>query len=273
MDRVAPRIAKVAVFAAASVLSTGCFASIKQLDQVRDDVSQTRAEAAASDSARAMQVVQILSTLRELSDSVNSLSQRLTRVRAETQADVRGMKATVSQIQESAGQSEARMREMSKQLDSRLRQVPPSTAPAVPNDSVKLPVQPSAPTDSGPDAEELYRIGRDQLTRGANGAARSALTDLLTRYPQSELAADAQYLIAEAYAADKTNAAADSAYAAVVSRYPDSPRAPTALYKRGVLAQSARRTTAAKRIYNELIDKYPASDEAELARERLRVMG
>ena len=129
MDRVAPRIAKVAVFAAASVLSTGCFASIKQLDQVRDDVSQTRAEAAASDSARAMQVVQILSTLRELSDSVNSLSQRLTRVRAETQADVRGMKATVSQIQESAGQSEARMRDLSKQIDSRLKQVPPPSSP------------------------------------------------------------------------------------------------------------------------------------------------
>ena len=275
MQGVVSRIAKVSVFAAASVLSTGCFASIKQLDQVRDDVSQTRAEAAASDSARAMQVVQILSTLRELSDSVNSLSQRLTRIRAETQADVRGMKATVSQIQESAGQSEARMRDLSKQIDSRLKQSSPPPAPVVsPADTVTTAARPaSPPADAGPDAEELYRIGRDQLTRGANGAARSALTDLLTRYPDSELAADAQYLIGEAYAADKTNAAADSAYAAVVTRYPQSPRAPTALYKRGVLAQSAKRTTAAKRIYNELIDKYPASDEAELARERLRVMG
>jgi TolA-binding protein len=45
------------------------------------------------------------------------------------------------------------------------------------------------------------------------------------------------------------------------------------LYKRGVLAQGARRTTTAKRLYNELIQKYPSSDEAELARERLRVMG
>ena len=69
------------------------------------------------------------------------------------------------------------------------------------------------------------------------------------------------------------NAKADSAYAAVVAKYADSPRAPTALYKRGVMAQTARRTTAAKRLYNELIDKYPSSDEAELARERLRVLG
>lgn len=276
---VAPRLAKVAVFASLVVASSGCFASVRQLDEVRDDVSQTRAEAASSDSVRAMQLVQVLSTLRDLSDSVASLSQRITRLRAETQADVRGMKATVSQIQETSGQSEARLKELRQQIDSRIKQVPPSTAPAIPSSDTMTvapspaPAPSSAPAADAPDAEELYRIGRDQLTRGANSAARSALTDLLTRYPDSELAADAQFLIGEAYAAEKTNAAADSAYAAVVSKYPDSPRAPTALYKRGVLAQSARRTTAAKRLYNELIDKYPSSDEAELARERLRVMG
>ena len=77
----------------------------------------------------------------------------------------------------------------------------------------------------------------------------------------------------EAYSAERNVAAADSAYSIVVTKYPDSPRAPTALYKRGVLAQGARRTTTAKRLYNELIQKYPSSDEAELARERLRVMG
>jgi TolA-binding protein len=59
----------------------------------------------------------------------------------------------------------------------------------------------------------------------------------------------------------------------VVTKYADSPRAPTALYKRGVMAQTARRTTTAKRLYNELIKTYPSSDEAELARERLRVLG
>src|SRR4029079_6408435 len=91
--------------------------------------------------------------------------------------------------------------------------------------------------------------------------------------PDSELAPDAQFLIAESYAAEKKNAPADSAYAEVVSKYPDSPRAPTALYKRGIMAQTARRTTTAKRLYNELIQKYPSSDEAELARERLRALG
>jgi TolA-binding protein len=68
-------------------------------------------------------------------------------------------------------------------------------------------------------------------------------------------------------------AAADTAYAAVVTKYEQSPRAPTALYKRAFIAQTAGRTTAARRLYNDLIRRYPDSDEAELARERLRVLG
>lgn len=271
-----PRIGKTIVVGLVSTTLVACFASTAQLDEVRDDVSATRAEAATSDSVRAVQLVQILATLRDVTDSIASISQRITRLRAETQADVRGMRQEVNQILEVSGQSEARLKELRSQIDSRIRQTPPPSAPAVPaGDTIQVaPASPPAPpVDDAPPAEELYRIGRDQLTRGGNSAARSALSDLLKRYPDSELAADAQFLIAESYAAEKKNAPADSAYAAVVSKYPDSPRAPTALYKRGVMAQSARRTTTAKRLYNDLIQKYPSSDEAELARERLRVLG
>jgi tol-pal system protein YbgF len=272
------RFAKGAVFAVIAISSSACFASTAALDEVRDDVSTTRAEAAVADSVRAMQLVQILSTLRDVTDSISALSQRINRVRAETQADVRGMRESVNQILEVSGQSEARLRELRQQIDSRMRQVPPSTAPAVPTpDTLQVAAPPAAPPAAAqeevPSAEDLYRIGRDQLTRGGNSAARAALSELLKRYPDSELAADAQFLIGEAYAAEGTTASADSAYATVVSKYEDSPRAPTALYKRGVMAQTARRTTTAKRLYNELIKKYPSSDEAELARERLRVLG
>lgn len=259
-----------------TMTSAACFASTAQLDEVRDDVSSTRAEAATADSVRAVQLVEILSTLRDLNDSIAAVSQRITRLRAETQADVRAMRQTVNQVLEVSGQSEARLKELRSQIDTRMRQVPPSPPPASsPADTIQVsPASPpAAPPEDAPPAEELYRIGRDQLTRGGNSAARSALKDLLARYPDSELAADAQFLIGESYAAEGTVPAADSAYAAVVNKYPDSPRAPTALYKRGVMAQTARRTTTAKRLYNELIQKYPSSDEAELARERLRVLG
>lgn len=270
----APRLAKGAVFALIVLATTGCFASLAQLDEVNQEVAQTRAESAASDSVRSMQVVQILTTLRALGDSVASLSSRLTRLRAETQAEVRGMRQEVNQVMEVTGQSEARLRELRSQIDARIRNPPPPPPPPPdPVTTADTANGSAAPAEPEPDATQLFQIGRDQLTRGGNSAARAAFTDMLNRYPDSEHAPDAQFYIAESLAAEKKLAAADTAYAAVVSKYPDSPRAPTALYKRGVQAQSARRTTTAKRLYNQLIQRYPSSDEAELARERLRILG
>ena len=269
MLRGVPRLAKGAVFALLAVSSTGCFASLSQLDEVNEQVNQTRAEAAASDSVRATQLVQILGTLRALNDSIQSLNTKITRLRAETQADVRSMRQEVNQVLEVTGQSERRIREMREQIDRRTRaaETAPPPAPVTNGDTTT-----AAPVSTGPAPDELLQIGRDQLTRGGNSAARAAFTDLLTRYPDSEQAVEAQFFLAEAHAAEGSTAAADSAYARVVTKYPTSTRAPTALYKRGVLAQTAARRTAARRLFNTLIADYPNSDEAELARERLRVM-
>ena len=266
------RKGSVVLVAGLAFMLAGCFATTSQLEGLRNDVLQQRAEADANDSIRAVQLVEILTTLRTVTDSVAGFSTRLNRMRAESQADMRELKLQVNAIQEITGQSQERLRQLRAQMEQRSKQVPPSTVPAVPTGDT-LSAAPAAPAADAPGPDELFQIGRDQLNRGGNSAARSAFSDLLQRFPDSELAADAQFYIAESYAAEGSAAPADSAYATVVSKYGTSPRAPTALYKRGVLAQSAGRITAARRLYNDLIRRYPNSDEAELARERLRVLG
>ncbi len=174
-------------------------------------------------------------------------------------------------IQATTGQSQERLQQLRAQMEQRNRQAPPSAPVPSAGDTVSS--VPAATVADAPGPNELFQIGRDQLTRGGNSAARSAFSDLLRRYPDSELAPEAQFYIAESYAAEGSAAAADTAYAAVVSKYGTSPHAPTALYKRGFNAQTSGRTTSAKRLYNDLIRRYPDSDEAELARERLRVLG
>jgi tol-pal system protein YbgF len=266
-SRVAARFAKGAVFAFLALASTGCFASLSQLDEVNEQVALGRAEAAASDSVRAVQLVEVLRTLRAMNDSIAALNLRITRLRAETQADVRTMRQEFNQVLEVTGQSERRIRELRDQIDRRTQAAAAQAAVAPNGDTTG-----GAAAAAGPGASELLQIGRDQLTRGANSAARAALNDLLTRFPESEYAAEAQFLLAEAHAAEGSTAAADSAYSIVVTKYPTSTRAATALYKRGVMAQTAGRRTAARRLFNELISQYADSDEADLARERLRVM-
>jgi len=255
-----------------SLMAGGCFATTSQLTSLRDDVYQQRAEADANDSIRAVQLVQILTTLRTATDSISAFSTRLNRMRAESQADIRELKIQMTALQQVTGQSQERLQQLRAQLEQRSKVIPPVAVPSGPAGDTGT-ARPSAPPVDAPGPNELFQIGKDQLTRGGNRAARAAFSDLLQRFPDSELAADAQFYIAESFAAEGSGAAADTAYAGVVARYAESPRAPTALYKRGVLAQSARRTTTARKLYNDLIRRYPNSDEAELARERLRVLG
>src|SRR5687768_4022672 len=174
-SRVVHRSAKGAVFALIAVSSTGCFASLSQLDEVNEQVALGRAEAAASDSVRAVQLVQVLSTLRALNDSIESLNLRITRLRAETQAEVRGMRQEVNQVLEVTGQSERRIREMREQIDRRTRAAAEVAPPAPANGDTTTAAAPAQP--AAPAADELLQIGRDQLTRGGNSAARAAFTD------------------------------------------------------------------------------------------------
>jgi tol-pal system protein YbgF len=253
----------------ASVATTACFASKTDLDQLRDEVNTVRAESSAADSVRAMQMAQILSTLRSVNDTLAALGTRLTRVRAESQSGIRDLREQIIQVQEATGQSQQRLQEMRAAIEQRNRTAPP---PASPPQATGTPPDSAQPATDAPGPNELFQIGRDQLARRAFSAARSAFTDLLARYPESELAADAQFFLAETLAAEGKTTAADTAYATVVAKYPSSLRAATALYKRGVAQQKAGRTTTAKRMFNDVIRLFPDSDEAALARERLRAM-
>ncbi len=266
----AGRLGRFFIAAILAASTVGCFASIAQVEDVRSELNVVRAETAASDSVRVTQLVQILSTLRAINDTLASFGTRLSRVRAESQSDIRGLRQDVQQVQEVNGQSQQRLQEMRASLEQRNRQPQPVPSPAGPTDT--LPAAGASPPDEGPGPNELFQLGRDQLARGGNSAARAAFADLLRRFPDADVADDAQFYLAEAFAAEGKPAAADTAYGLVVSKYSTSVRAPTALYKRAVIAQTARRTTAARRLYNELIRSYPESDEADLARERLRLL-
>ena len=261
------------VVALAALSSTACFASKNDVAQLRDELNQMRADNATVDSVRAMQMVQLLSYLRTVNDTLAAVNTRITRVRSENQTSMRALNDQLVQLQDATGQSQARIQEMRAQIEARNRMTPPPPPPIAATDTVNgARADTAQPADTGPGPNELFQLGRDQLARRANSAARAAFADFLAKYPDHELAADAQFYFAEALAAEGKTSAADTAYATVVKKYPTSLRAATALYKRGVAQQKGGKTATAKRTFNELIKTYPESDEAALARERLRAM-
>lgn len=257
----------------AAALLSGCFASQQDIKVLQGDISLLRSENAAADSSRRIQLDRALASMRGANDSLASLSSRLTRFRSDVTTSLASVDQQLLQVQELTGQSQRRIQEVRASLEERqgaaaaatpTRGTTPGTTPGA--------AQAAAGAAAGPGPNQLYQVAREQLMQGSNAAARKAFEDLLTRYPKSDMAADAQFYIAETYAAENNAAAADSVYAQVAARYAGSPRAATAMYKRAVAAQNAGRTDQARDLFNQVIRKYPRSDEAALARDRVKAL-
>jgi len=189
------------------------------------------------------------------------------------------------QVQTLLGQSQATIARLRAEMEARnammaMAPVPTTEpAPAVGRGGNTRPVTPtpapsSADTSTGVLAgpNQLYTTGRDQLLRGATATARMTFQELITNYPQSDYAADAQFWIAESLAKENNAPAADAAYAAVVSAYPTSAKAPTALYKRAQLVLKMGNTAQARQLFEQVVSRFPRSDEAELATETLKTL-
>jgi len=267
MIRFALRFAPVAL-----ALTTGaCFATRSDVRILQEDLAASRAAMLKADSTRAAQLAQVATTLAEVNDSLRSANAKVARWQANTVGDLRGMQEQLVQILELTGASQNRLNELRAQIEERNSQVPVGPPAPVPGDTTKPATTATQPAGPGP--ATLFKLAFDQMSRGSHSTARTGFQDLLTQFPTSDLAPDAQYYIGETLQAEGNSSAADSVYSLVVSTYPRHTRAATALYKHGLFLQKAKRDREARQAFQSVIDKFPRSDEAELAREQLRKAG
>jgi tol-pal system protein YbgF len=266
MTRFVTRLAPVAL-----ALATGaCFATRSDVRILQEDVAASKAAMLKADSVHAAQIAQVATTLGEVTDSMRSANTRLARWQANTQGELRGIQDQLLQLLELTGASQNRLNELRAQIEERNNQVQPVPAAPVPGDTTSRPPPTTSAAPAGPGPATLYKLAFDQMSRGSHSTARTGFQDLLTQYPTSDLAPDAQYYIGETFQAEGNSTAADSVYSLVVSTYPRATRAATALYKHGLFLQKAKRDREARQVFQSVIDKYPRSDEAALAREQLR---
>jgi len=265
MKRTAVRLVPVVL----SLTTGACFATRSDVRILQQDVANVRASAAQADSARAAQIAQLATTLGLVTDSIRVSSERLARLQANAAGDLRSIQEQLVQIQELTGQSQNKLNELRAQMEQRNDQM---AAPPVPMPGDTTPPgttgAPAGPPSPGP--ATLYKLAYDQMSRGSHSTARTGFQDLLTKFPTSDLAPDAQYWIGETYLAEGNSGAADSVFNLVVTTYPRATRAASALYKHGLYLQKAKRASEARQVFQSVIDKYPRSDEADLARDQLR---
>ncbi len=201
-------------------------------------------------------------TLVELSTQVAALERRTDALQGRTET-----------IEYDAEETAERQRQLYADLDARLQDIE-SNVTARRGVSVleggRLPPG-QLPVPEGTDRDN-YQAAFELLKQERYAAAATAFEQFLVSFPESQLADNAQYWLAESrYAADKFEQALRD-FSVVIEKYPRSRKVPDALLKIGYCNYNLKRWDQARTALSRVQAEYPETTAARLAAQYLKRM-
>jgi len=242
---------------AAALLLNGCAA----LRPASEDPVLLKLE----DLDRRLQAVERVVQNQSLAD----MSQQL--IALERRADE--LQGTDEQIEYNANATYERQRELYADLDARIQGL---EAALQARSSVNVleggPLAPGQlPVPGGSDRDN-YQAAFELLKEQRYEPAAMAFQQFLKTYPDSELADNAQYWLAESYYVTQKFEQALSTFKKVIDQYPRSRKVPDALLKMGYCNYELKRWNDARGALTKVQADYPETTAARLAGQRLKRM-
>jgi tol-pal system protein YbgF len=191
--------------------------------------------------------------------------------------DVRSLKDAIADLSARLERMDAKMTDLKNQLQ--IIQNPPAApgaaTPGAPGTSG--PAAAATPGQSGPppgvSADKSYTDAVRDYQTGKTDLAYNEFQQYLTYFPNTELAANAQYYLGEINYNRGDYNGAITAFDAVLERYPENPKTPDAhLMKAMALLKSNQRNRAVQE-FRVLVQDYPHTDDARKALQQLRALG
>ncbi|MCK6370791.1 MAG: tol-pal system protein YbgF [Gammaproteobacteria bacterium] len=124
----------------------------------------------------------------------------------------------------------------------------------------------------GGGARANYQAAFELLKQGRYDQASLAFRQFLAAFPDSNLADNAQYWLAESYYVRQKFKEALAEFDKLVSGYPQSRKMPDALLKIGYCNYEMKRYDAARKALSTVVADYQETTAARLAGQRLEVM-
>jgi tol-pal system protein YbgF len=122
---------------------------------------------------------------------------------------------------------------------------------------------------SGSDDKAAYQTAFTLLKNSQYDRAIAAFQKLLTSFPDSSLADNAQYWLGEAYYVNKSFSDAQASFQRVVDKYPQSRKRPDALLKIGYCQYELKQWDLAKGTLSQVAKQFPDAPAGHLAQQRL----
>jgi tol-pal system protein YbgF len=204
---------------------------------------------------------------------VNGLSGKVDTV----SEDVRSLKDSLNDLTSRLDRMDAKMTDLKNQLQ--IIQNPPA-APS-PNGTGSAPPTGTSPpaggvgqaVPPGMSANDTYTAAVRDFQTGKAELAYTEFSQYLQYFPNTELAANAQYYLGEISYNRGDYAAAIKAFDAVLERYPDNPKTPDAHYMKAMALLKSNQRTRAVGEFRILVQNYPHTDDARKALAQLRTLG
>lgn len=161
---------------------------------------------------------------------------------------------------------------------------PPAPAGGPPPPATARPAGPPLrPTTGALDPRDIYQAAYIDFSKGSYALAIAGFREFVRRYPDHDLAGNAQYWIGEAYLSlargyadigqkDRATEALEQAvqeFNRVLANYPRGDKTPAALYKEALALIDLEQPALAQQRLQYLVDNFPHAEETPLARERL----
>ncbi len=135
-------------------------------------------------------------------------------------------------------------------------------------------VVPDGPSGGqAPPLQETYQAGLRDYNSARYDVAAGEFRDVLTYYPQDDLAGNAQFYLGEIAYKQSDYAGAVKAYNVVLENFSGSPKAAAAQLHKGLALINSGKHDAGVHELRALIQRHPQTPEATQARAKLNAMG
>lgn len=262
-----------------------------QVQQLMDAVQRLQSTVDAKFGLIQHLVEQTADNANRVSASVDALQQKLNAQNEALSGKLDTTSGQVQSLSDSVDELKSRMGKLDKaiqDLQSQLQNIqnPPAAVPGQqPAPGAQAPAGPAGPAPEpgsagaapaaaqAPPLQETYQAGLRDYNTGRFQVAAGEFQDVLTYYPQDDLAGNAQFYLGEIAYQQKNYSDAVKAYNAVLESFGGSPKAAAAqLHKGFALLQMGKREAGIRELRG-LIQRHPQTNEATQARNKLNAMG
>lgn len=193
--------------------------------------------------------------------------------------DVRSLKDALTDLNARLERMDAKITDLKNQMQI-MQSPPPAPGVGAPGSSspenpggTAVPGQTQTGPPQGMSLDKTYTDARRDLQTGNVDLATQEFQEILQYYPQSELAANAQFYIGQIAYNKGDYKGAEQAFDAVLERYPQNPKTADAHLMKAMSLQKSGQRTRAVQEYRALIQQFPHTDDARQAQVQLRTLG